>query len=70
MSRNSKNAKNHARADQFSVARKGGTKTGRTASKHGKKAAWWQRFASYAAYDAFLKGENKRKGGMFAAAAE
>ena len=54
MSRNNKNAKRIAAAKEMSKTRLGGGKgPARTSPKHGKKNAWWQKFASYAA---FLKG--------------
>lgn len=51
MSRNSKNAKQHAAAKQISEMHKNGNKgPAQTAAKHGKKKAWWQKFPSYGAY--------------------
>lgn len=50
MSRNSKNATRTAQARKFAQVRKGGGRTGRSGSKHGKKNAWWQRFPSYTAW--------------------
>ena len=61
MSKNSKNAKRIAAAKEMSKVRLGGGKgPSRTESKHGKKNAWWQKFASYAAY---LKGGTTPKKG-------
>lgn len=43
MSRQSKNAKNLARARDFSKIRKeGGRSASKTTPKHGKVRAWWQ----------------------------
>lgn len=57
MSRTSKNARNLAKAREFSRIRKeGGRSPSRTNPQHGKKNAWWQKFNSYGS---FLKGGKK-----------
>lgn len=51
MSRNNKNAREHAIARQMSARRKNGNKgPEKTEAKHGKKNAWWQKFKTYGAY--------------------
>lgn len=51
MSRNSKNAqRTKARKEMSALRTKGGKGPAKTAPKHGKKNAWWQKFPSYAAY--------------------
>lgn len=60
MSRNNKNAKRIAAAREMSKIRLGGGKgPSRTASKHGKKNAWWQKFPSYSAFIRGPKGKGK-----------
>lgn len=51
MSRNSKNAKRIAARKAMSEQRKkGNAGPAKTTPQHGKKNAWWQKFASYGAY--------------------
>jgi hypothetical protein len=57
MSKNNKNAKRIAARKEMSKLRlSGGSGPARTAAKHGKKNAWWQRFPSYGA---FVRGGKK-----------
>ncbi len=57
MSKNSKNAKRIAARKEMSKLRlSGGSGPARTAPKHEKKNAWWQRFPSYGA---FIRGGKK-----------
>jgi hypothetical protein len=57
MSKNSKNAKRHITEKQASTQRLAGNKgPSKTAPKHGKKNAWWQKYLSYASY---IKGGKK-----------
>ena len=57
MSRQSKNARNLAKARQVSAMHKNGEKgPAKTTPLHGKKNAWWQKFDSYSS---FLKGGKK-----------
>jgi hypothetical protein len=57
MSKNNKNAKRIAARKEMSKLRLGGgSGPARTAAKHGKKNAWWQRFPSYGA---FVRGGKK-----------
>lgn len=56
MSRNSKNARRIAARKEMSKLRLGGgAGPARTAAKHGKKNAWWQR----GSYSTFIKGGAK-----------
>jgi hypothetical protein len=51
MSRNNKNAREHATAAKFTELRKKGESgPASTKPQHGKKAAWWQKFPSYGAW--------------------
>jgi hypothetical protein len=57
MSKNNKNAKRVAARKEMSKLRvSGGAGPARTAPKHEKKNAWWQRFPSYGA---FMRGGKK-----------
>lgn len=58
MSRQSKNARNLAKAREFSRIRKEGGRTGRTGSKSEKKNAWWQ--VGTGSYSTFINGKSKR----------
>lgn len=58
MSRQSKNAKNLARAAGFSKIRKeGGRSPAKTSPKHGKTKAWWQ--VGNGDYASFTKGKKR-----------
>ena len=58
MSRTSKNARNVARRKSNTLARKnGGGGPAKTAPKHGKTKAWWQKFPNYGA---FVRGGKKQ----------
>lgn len=62
MSHNSKNAKRIAARKAMSAQRLNGTPgPAKTTPKHGKKNAWWQKYASYAAY---IKGGKKPTAGQ------
>jgi hypothetical protein len=59
MSRNSKNSQRAQAAKVMSQARANGNPgPAKTAPKHGKKNAWWQKFPSYGA---FIRGGKKQK---------
>lgn len=59
MSRNSKNSQRIKKAKELSVLHTKGEKgPAKTAPKHGKTRAWWQKFPSYAAY---IRGGKKDK---------
>jgi len=61
MSRQSKNARNLARARSISTMHKNGEKgPARTSPQHGKTKAWWQ--VGNGTYSEFLKGGKKRQG--------
>lgn len=49
MSRQSKNARNLARARSITALHQGGNKgPAKTTPQHGKKNAWWQKFGDFA----------------------
>lgn len=58
MSRQSKNARNLAKAREFSRIRKEGGRSQNPGRKHGKQNAWWQ--VGNGSYSAFIKGKGKR----------
>jgi len=59
MSRNSKNATRIMDARKMAeIHKNGGKGPAKTAPKHGKKKAWWQKFPSYRAY---IKGAKAQK---------
>ncbi len=55
MSRNSKNARNHAKARQITLMHKNGEKGPARTGTSQKKNAWWQT----GDYSAFVKGKGK-----------
>jgi hypothetical protein len=58
MSRNSKNARNLAKAREITVLHKNGGKgPAKTAPQHGKKKAWWQ----LGSHSDFVRGSKKSK---------
>jgi hypothetical protein len=58
MSRQSKNARNLAKAREFSRIRKEGGRSSSPGPKHQKKNAWWQ--IGSGSYSAFIKGKARR----------
>lgn len=60
MSRQSKNAKNLARAREISALHKNGGKgPAKTTAQHGKKNAWWQKFQDFGASLKAKKGRSQ-----------